>query len=209
MKKLLPAAFMLAALPLSVFADDAAPNRDAYIGLKIHKNSSMAIDASLSGGRHLFEYKAKPSGIGLNYGQKIGDYVRIEGELGYGGGIKIQGIGETDTFMTGSAMLNGYLEYEVVKGFKPYVGVGLGAGLINGELDAYGYNINMSDSALTLSYQIMLGTSIELSDRFDLNFGFKYQDYGQLKIENQSYKFKFDVDATEFYAGFAYKFSWK
>jgi opacity protein-like surface antigen len=208
MKKILPALLLATILPLSVLADKPAETNDGYIGLKIHKNANMAINMSTNTGAS-GKVKEGPFGIGVNFGSKIGDFARIEGEIGYGGGIRVESYGETDTFTASSAMFNGYLEYEVLKGFSPYIGAGLGLGLITGELDAYGYAINIFEAAATLSYQIMLGANFALSDKFDINVGFKYQDYGQLEMGVYSTKFKFDVDATEFYAGFAYKVSWK
>ena len=181
------------------------PARDSYIGMRLHKNANMAIDMSTNVGVY-GKLQAKPWGISINAGQRVNQYITLEGEIGYGGGIRAEGFGETDTFSASAAMFNAYLHHEISEGISPYVGLGLGMGLVTGELDLYGYGIYLSDTAISISYQLMLGVNFDVSDRFLVNVGVRYRDYGQLEMGYGTTKFLFDVDATEFNVGVAYKF---
>ena len=203
MKKILSIMLVAAALPISGFA--GGTSNDYYVGAKLHKNANMMVKVSMNRG-FSEDIKKDPFGFSVNLGRKAGEFGRIEAEIGYGGGIRVEGPGETDSYGAGSAMFNGYLEKEIMKGFAPYIGAGIGIGWISTEIDAYGYGFKLSKTQGTLSYQFMLGANISVSDSVDLNIGVKYQDYGQLEMQYGPTKILVDVWATELYTGVAYKF---
>lgn len=210
MKKL---AFVLAILTtMPAFAEEywddgynyeTAARRDNYVGIRLHKNESIAFKYDIHDGGNTTIRKDN-WGFGAVVGNRLSDHVKVEFETMYTGASQMKRSNDFD-FDVWANMFNVYLFQEYAGAIAPYAGLGIGFASIWGDIDTpFG---NMSDSVFDLSYSAMIGVNFALNDRVDLNLGIKYQYYGEVEHElgNEEYAVT-DVDATEFYFGAVYKF---
>lgn len=210
MKKL---AFVLAILTtMPAFAEEywddgynyeTAARRDNYVGIRLHKNESIAFKYDIHDGGNTTIRKDN-WGFGAVVGNRLSDHVKVEFETMYTGASQMKRSNDFD-FDVWANMFNVYLFQEYAGAIAPYAGLGIGFASIWGDIDTpFG---NMSDSVFDLSYSAMIGVNFALNDRVDLNLGIKYQYYGEIEHElgNEEYAVT-DVDATEFYFGAVYKF---
>lgn len=210
MKKL---AFVLAILTtMPAFAEEywddgynyeTAVRRDNYVGIRLHKNESIAFKYDIHDGDNTTIRKDN-WGFGAVVGNRLSDHVKVEFETMYTGASQMKRSNDFD-FDVWANMFNVYLFQEYAGAIAPYAGLGIGFASIWGDIDTpFG---NMSDSVFDLSYSAMIGVNFALNDRVDLNLGIKYQYYGEVEHElgDEEYAVT-DVDATEFYFGAVYKF---
>lgn len=210
MKKL---AFVLAILTtMPAFAEEywddgynyeTVARRDNYVGIRLHKNESIAFKYDIHDGRNTTIRKDN-WGFGAVVGNRLSDHVKVEFETMYTGASQMKRSNDFD-FDVWANMFNVYLFQEYAGAIAPYAGLGIGFASIWGDIDTpFG---NMSDSVFDLSYSAMIGVNFALNDRVDLNLGIKYQYYGEVEHElgDEEYAVT-DVDATEFYFGAVYKF---
>lgn len=210
MKKL---AFVLAILTtMPAFAEEywddgynyeTAARRDNYVGIRLHKNESIAFKYDIHDGGNTTIRKDN-WGFGAVVGNRLSDHVKVEFETMYTGASQMKHSNDFD-FDVWANMFNVYLFQEYAGAIAPYAGLGIGFASIWGDIDTpFG---NMSDSVFDLSYSAMIGVNFALNDRVDLNLGIKYQYYGEVEHElgDEEYAVT-DVDATEFYFGAVYKF---
>ncbi len=210
MKKL---AFVLAILTaMPAFAEEywddgynyeTAARRDNYVGIRLHKNESIAFKYDIHDGGNTTIRKDN-WGFGAVVGNRLSDHVKVEFETMYTGASQMKRSNDFD-FDVWANMFNVYLFQEYAGAIAPYAGLGIGFASIWGDIDTpFG---NMSDSVFDLSYSAMIGVNFALNDRVDLNLGIKYQYYGEVEHElgDEEYAVT-DVDATEFYFGAVYKF---
>lgn len=210
MKKL---AFVLAILTtMPAFAEEywddgynyeTAVRRDNYVGIRLHKNESIAFKYDIHDGGNTTIRKDN-WGFGAVVGNRLSDHVKVEFETMYTGASQMKRSNDFD-FDVWANMFNVYLFQEYAGAIAPYAGLGIGFASIWGDIDTpFG---NMSDSVFDLSYSAMIGVNFALNDRVDLNLGIKYQYYGEVEHElgDEEYAVT-DVDATEFYFGAVYKF---
>jgi OOP family OmpA-OmpF porin len=101
---------------------------------------------------------------GLGVGYAFGPGLRLEGELSYR-------TNELDTFpadvTTTSAMLNAYYDFNRGGRFEPYLGLGIGATDV--EFDGTPEDVDVG-----AAWQAMAGVAIGLTDRLDLDIGYRY-----------------------------------
>jgi OOP family OmpA-OmpF porin len=73
-----------------------------------------------------------------------------------------------------SVMANGYFDYDLDIGVIPYVGIGIGWGLI--DLDAKNSNgiLRIDDQDTVFTWALMVGGSVPVSEVMDLSFGYRY-----------------------------------
>ena len=172
--------------------------RDTYLGLRIHRNEHIAYQYKLSNG-HTTTIRDNNFGVGLNIGNRLTDYVKLEFETLYTGKHEKQNSTDFD-YDVWSNMLNVYLYKNYGGAVEPYFGIGMGLSGIWANIDR---PINDShDNEFDLSFSVMAGVNFALNDYVDLNLGLRYIDYGDVKHEHASTK----IEATEIYIGGAYKF---
>ncbi|MBP5364187.1 MAG: porin family protein [Alphaproteobacteria bacterium] len=172
--------------------------RDTYAGFRIHRNEHI-----------YFKYdahKAKDTtlrddsfGFGLNIGNRLTDYVKLEFETSYTGASLEKHDTDFD-YDIWSNMLNVYIYKNFGGAVEPYFGVGLGASGIWG--DVSGTHGDFSTNDFELSFAAMAGINFALNKYIDLNLGLRYIDYGKLNHKIATTH----IDATEIYIGAAYKF---
>ena len=184
-------------------ATESVARRDNYVGLRLHKNESIAFKYDIDGHRNTSVRKDN-WGFGAVVGNRLSDNVKVEFETMYTGANQNKNDQNFD-FDVWANMFNAYLFQEYAGAIAPYVGFGIGFVGIWGDVETpYG---NLSDTVFDLSFSAMVGVNFALNDRVDLNLGVKYQYYGEVEHElhNKEYATT-DVDATEFYFGAVYKF---
>ena len=172
--------------------------RDTYAGFRIHRNEHIAYKYEIDDGPHT-KIRDNNFGIGLNIGNRLTDYVKLEFETSYTGESETKNTIDFD-YNIWSNMLNMYLFKNYDYTVEPYVGLGIGFSGIWG--DIRGGTIRSSDCDFDLSFAVMAGVNFALNKYIDMNLGLRYIDYG--KVEHKDAKT--NIDATEIYIGAAYKF---
>ena len=171
--------------------------RDTYAGFRIHRNEHLS--AEYHNGDVTTTVRDDNFGFGLNIGNRLTDNVKIEFETMYTGLSEKKH--ETDfDYDVWSNMLNIYIYKSFGGAVEPYLGVGVGASGIWG--DIHNIAIKSSGSDFDLSFAAMAGVNFTLNKYVDLNLGLRYVDYGKLKRDGATTH----LDATDVYVGAAYKF---
>lgn len=181
---------------------DTTPRRDTYVGMRIHKNENIAFRVE-SDGWDGTTIRDDRFGFGIVVGNRLTDHIKIEfeSEYTYGGGKKY---GTEYDFDIWSNMLNVYLYQQFGGAVEPYAGLGIGMSGLWGDM---GGAMNMSDATADMSWGAMIGVNFALNTRIDLNLGIKYQNYGDLDMQDDNGNTaSIEVDGTEFYIGAVYKF---
>lgn len=198
MKKL--SIFVLCMITAPAFAnsydyyDYNTPQRDNYVGARLHKNDNIAFQVEPNEGNGT-TLRDDGFGLGIYVGNRLTDHIKIEFETLYNGGHEKK-YDKDYRFNIWSNMLNVYFYQQFGGAVEPYAGLGVGVSGIWGKID------ELSDSTADMSWAVMIGVNFALNNRIDLNLGVKYQNYGDIEIG----KAPIEVDATEFYIGAAYKF---
>ncbi len=74
-----------------------------------------------------------------------------------------------------AAMVNAYYDFNRGGAFEPYLGVGVGAARLNANAhDGTAPAHHLDDSDTAVAYQAMAGVAIGLSERLDLDIGYRY-----------------------------------
>ena len=180
--------------------------RDNYVGFRVHQNAHLAMKYDVNHGYTTHKTK-KNTGLSLNVGNRLTEYVKIEFETGYTG-AKFTKRDTHHDYDLWSNMLNVYMYKNFGGAVEPYAGLGVGMTGIWGEIS--GAAPHISASTLDLSLQGMFGVNFALNDRIDLNLGAKYIRYGRVEFERNNGEYaNTRIDATEFFIGAAYKFDVK
>lgn len=198
--KLFPIVCLTSIIALPALATDYDYNpaqRDNYVGVRLHKNDNIAFrfETPDSDGTTL---RDDGFGFGVYVGNRLTEHVKIEFETLYNGG-KEEKYGNDFSFNLWSNMLNMYVYQQIEGAIEPYAGIGVGVSGIWGKIDGL---YNASKSTADMSWSAMIGVNFALNNRVDLNLGLKYQNYGDLSVDNTST----EIDGTEFYISAAYKF---
>lgn len=214
MKKITTLLLCLISVP--AFADDwygdynygysSGVQRDTYVGVRLHQNKHIAFGYEvLDGGNTTL--KDDGIGIGLTFGNRLTNHVKVEFETLYTKGKERKY--DTDfNFDVWANMLNVYIYQQFDGAVEPYAGIGIGIAGLWGSVNGAG--LNMSDSTADMAWAAMLGVNFALNERIDLNVGVKYQNYGDIEHKNGDNTYaSTEIDATEIYIGASYKFSLK
>ena len=84
-------------------------------------------------------------------------------------------------------MVNLYYNLPLENRFIPYLGLGLGYAHINyGEASRFTKQTNFTKSyegknSNNLSYALMMGSIIKINKKFDIDIGYRFQDFGKSK----------------------------
>jgi len=208
MRKLVIIMAMLVTVPS--WADDTereVTEKHAFVGVRLHRNASMSFKLVDTYGGYIRE-RDDQMGYGVTLGTRINKNVKWEYEFSYTG-TELESPTVVDKFNLYSNMLNVYLVKKYESFIEPYIGFGLGATRINAHMDNSILGTHAQDSTFAASWQIMIGVNFDFdwNDRFSMNAGLKYQDYGKVTRTNAGVKFgETVIDATEFYLGAVYKF---
>ena len=177
--------------------------RDTYAGIRLHRNDNIAFEIEVSGdsNKHLHNDNF---GIGLTLGNRLTKNVKLEFETLYTGTTQ-KNDGNSYKYGVWSSMLNTYLYKSYGGAVEPYVGMGIGLSTLWSTIDMVAPPAKTyKDTDVDLSFALMTGINFALNEYVDLNFGFRYVNYGRIK---HSEDVKTHIDATEIYIGGAYKFS--
>jgi OmpA-OmpF porin, OOP family len=118
--------------------------------------------------------------VGIGYA--MANNFRLEGELAYRnnewGVFEDDGLIDDDLSgeaQSWAAMLNLYYDFNRGGRFEPYVGLGAGAAKVDIDVEGTGAVFDGASSEDTVfAYQAMAGVAIGLSERLDLDIGYRY-----------------------------------
>lgn len=105
-------------------------------------------------------------------------------------------------------MINGYYDFELLSGFKPYVGAGFGFAKVkyNISMSGISYGIpvaeSMNSSKTTFAWNVFVGLGYDVNENWSLDIGYRYSDYSSFKKQ----WVEFETTANEITAGIRYSF---
>ena len=211
-RKIIPVFLFFAIVPTCVLAQNldtaAAPERGFFVAAyAIRPNFTLRVS-----GDEVEDQKINTSTVGTAFalGQKLYDGIGFEIEAG-SLGIKIQSSNQTsqaDNFnLTLGVKWPFFKSTNVDDGstrFVAYLGTGAGFSSWSNSVDYRGERA--SENQTNLSYQVKLGTTFILTDRFDLDFHMKYQNLGPTGNRGPAFGLPGSVSNLECRAGVMYKF---
>jgi opacity protein-like surface antigen len=187
MKLLVAAAF----LALSVLP--AAAAQGPYVGASVGLFMPHDADLSVPGlGTGDVEYDL---GVGftIKAGYKVDDF-RIEGEFGYQTADVDNASGVDLTVL--SYMVNGYYDFKVNSPLKPFVGVGVG--LLNGEMDVQGFKPDDT----VFGYQFTAGVAYPLDKNLNFDVYYRFQGSADFELDGADLSYT----SSNINAGLRYNF---
>jgi opacity protein-like surface antigen len=173
---------------LDTGSDDASPQNAAeersdrhgpYIGLEA--GLSFLSDSKFSGTLDGFEVSFDTGfSIGAALGYKFTKHFRLEADLGYrqsdvdkitGFAVPLGGSGDMSTL---TVLGNAYYDFDLGIPIVPYIGVGIGLGVVDVNTSDSANRVSVNDSATTFAWNLMAGISYGLFDNVDLDLGYRY-----------------------------------
>lgn len=120
-----------------------------------------------------------------------------------------EGISTGYRFKSQSYMLNGYFDLAPYSWLTPYVGAGIGFTKMKIDSDTIISGIGPADkgwheSTTNFTWSVGGGLSVKVTNRFNVDAGYRYYDMGKLK--GYTGKEKNDITAQEVYGGIRYVF---
>ena len=118
--------------------------------------------------------------VGGAIGMRVHELVRTELQLGYRrsqvAGISIEGGSDNGhgSFGLLSVMANTYLDYDFNLGVIPYVGAGVGWGLIDINARNTNRTLDVVDDDTVFVWSVMVGGTVPINDVIDVSFGYRY-----------------------------------
>ena len=108
-------------------------------------------------------------------------------------------------FNTYSYMLNGYIDLAPFHWITPYVGAGIGYTKYKykSQTTAPGTSSDIRLSKTNFTWSVGGGLSLKVTNRFNVDAGYRYYDMGDYKYSNN---YKRDLTAQEVYGGIRYVF---
>ncbi len=111
-------------------------------------------------------------------------------------------------FKSQSYMLNGYFDLAPFHWITPYVGAGVGMTKHNMKYNEhvagpFGYDTTWKTSKTNFTWSVGGGLSVKVTNRFNVDAGYRYYDMGDIKGANGK---KNDLTAQEIYGGIRYVF---
>jgi outer membrane protein OmpA-like peptidoglycan-associated protein len=98
-----------------------------------------------------------------------------------------------------AAMFNVYYDFNKGGRFQPYVGVGVGAAMVDANAVFNAFNDVLDDEDTVLAYQGLAGVAIALNERLDLDIGYRYfvaPDLGFDGLQDDVIETTYDADYT-------------
>lgn len=148
----------------------------------LHRTDATYQDAFMAGGA--FGYKSNP--------------MRYEGELFYVGsdlkGFRINNTKQTTPFGDSNgvfALASAYYDFcEVIPTITPFLGVGLGYGWVDTQMNAEGPNFRsrFNSKGSIFAYQASAGLSYNFAENFSLYVNYRYLGGGELKNMGENYQ---------------------
>lgn len=143
-------------------------------------------------------------GYRYNYVRAELEYVwrdKVKNSFSYGDGL----VTAKQNFRTQSYMLNGYFDLAPYHWITPYVGAGIGYSKLkySSSYSAAGETISgLHHDKNKFTWSVGGGLSVKVTNRFNVDAGYRYYDFGDLKQGDE----KTGVKAHEFYGGVRYVF---
>ena len=106
-------------------------------------------------------------------GIELNPMIRVEGEIGWHyNTADVNGFPQDFSFSVVSFMGNGYFDIPTNTPLRPYLGAGIGFGVVGVYEEAFGFDAN--DSDLVGAFQLMAGLGFDITPRATLTFGYRY-----------------------------------
>jgi OOP family OmpA-OmpF porin len=111
--------------------------------------------------------------LGVGYAMHNSGW-RLEGELAYRDNALDLDAPDGGDVTAWAAMFNAYYDFNKGGRFEPYVGLGVGAASLDANAVYNSGNDQFDDEDTVAAYQAMAGVAIGLSERLDLDIGYRY-----------------------------------
>lgn len=175
--------------------------QEPYVALEI--GPSFFADSELSSGGLSADLEFDPGfAVGGAIGARIADISRAELRLSYRradtdeiGPVSVSG----DVGIL-SAMANGYVDLPVNLPVQPYVGIGIGVGVLFADFRAN--SVNVDDEDAEFAYNVMAGVAYELTESVVLDAGYRYFATTDADIQGVDA----EIDIHELLFGVRYEF---
>lgn len=111
-----------------------------------------------------------------------------------------------------TVMANFYLDLHNSTAFTPYIGAGLGLGIVNTEYEykAFGpgtyVDVNKSDTSSVFVWNVGAGVAYALNENISADLGYRYLGIGESEMKMLGQKYKTDGSAHEFSLGLRFTF---
>jgi len=158
---------------------DAIASDGAYVELNL--GPSIAEDSDISGGGLSGEVDFDTGfAVGGAVGYRLSNGLRAEGNVSYretdvdevtGGGIALDGAGDVSLV---TVMANIYYDFDLGSPVKPFIGGGIGVGIIDIDSDDSMNVLVVNDDSVEFAWNIMVGAGYGLTESIDLSFGYRY-----------------------------------
>lgn len=148
---------------------------------ELYSGFSIVPEQGISGGGLAGDVSFGPGfHVGGAVGARISDHLRSELSLGYrqsdvdeidGPGIRLEGAGDAGVF---TAMANGYVDLLPDAAVIPYVGAGIGVGVVSINSDNDASLLVVDDSDVVFAWNLMAGVGVPVTDHFSITLGYRY-----------------------------------
>lgn len=178
-----------------------------YMGLNLYDDQSFDDNtAGIQGSADLDNALSFAGALGL----RLSRNTRIEAEISYRKADvsaydtnvgSIDGAGEVENYM---GLINLYYDFDVRWDVQPYVSIGAGYGLFEGEFGS-GAITPTSEDAGALAYQAGAGIKYRTRSNVAFTAGYRYLDALDLDFDG----FELDYDSHEIRVGVEYDLDWR
>ncbi|MDR2685751.1 MAG: hypothetical protein LBB23_03195 [Rickettsiales bacterium] len=211
MKKILAALILCPSAAFAIEADVLSPtHRSNFVMLSvIQPNIMFKTDGEWPGQHHI-----SGTGMGVGFGRRFPNGFAADFDFS-SVSINLFSPSKQNALQSGSLMGGVMYEHNIWEGIAPYVGAGVGGAVwVNNikyrNTDQTGLISDWSvhtDTAMRLNfaYYARAGVWVELSDRFDMDLGVRFQDLGRAPNRYGYFDIVGRITNVQFGIGVAYK----
>lgn len=125
---------------------------------------------------------------GIGFGYAYGNGMR--GEIGFdyreNGVDKVSGVSGSGTSRASSLMVNGYYDFFRDSTIQPYIGAGVGLGLVDAHKISPVSGSSVNDDDYDFAYQGMAGLAVNVGPRTKVTLGYRYFTVPSLNLKTTS-----------------------
>jgi len=182
--------------------------RPNYVGARLGRsNLSLTTTSDDISRNYNLNQSVGAFGYGATVGRWFGKSWRLEAEVDrVGANTNLKQIYEKDSFSATTVMGNFYYNFSGIEKLYPYIGFGLGVSDMSMEFNLTDVGQKFKGSDTNFAFQFIAGFGFILTDRIDLDVGWRGRFMGSVKNPNvYGTNYYTDATASEFYITFVWK----